>query len=304
MDAVTAAPVDSSSRDGGAPHGAPPSSALFAAVAQRQGHARPHGRRADGRPHRCSCGCRRSSRSSGRSPSGTASSSVRGSSIGFQQLLGRSSRSSTASSSRRCSTTSSCSCSCRCAAWSACCSPTCSTRTSAARRIYQSIFYMPVVLSLAVVGFIWKSVMWSPEPGPVQRGARPHGPGQPDRLGRQRREDLQIHIPFLDTPLGLTKNFAALLIAMAWRHIGYVMVLYLAGLKSVDPSLREAAAIDGCNEWHGVPSGDLPGDEADQRRGVRHHRHRGAACVRHHRRAEGAARHEGARRARARQPRR
>ena len=27
------------------------------------------------------------------------------------------------------------------------------------------------------------------------------------------------------------------------------MVLYLAGLKSVDPSLREAAAIDGCNEW-------------------------------------------------------
>ena len=55
--------------------------------------------------------------------------------------------------------------------------------------------------------------------------------------------------PVLDTPLGLSKNFAALLIAMAWRHIGYVMVLYLAGLKSVDPSLREAAAIDGCNEW-------------------------------------------------------
>ena len=58
-----------------------------------------------------------------------------------------------------------------------------------------------------------------------------------------------IHVPVLDTPLGLSKNFAALLIAMAWRHIGYVMVLYLAGLKSVDPSLREAAAIDGCNEW-------------------------------------------------------
>ena len=27
------------------------------------------------------------------------------------------------------------------------------------------------------------------------------------------------------------------------------MVLYLSGLKSVDPSLREAAAIDGCSEW-------------------------------------------------------
>ena len=36
---------------------------------------------------------------------------------------------------------------------------------------------------------------------------------------------------------------------MAWRHIGYIMVMYLAGLKSVDPALREAASIDGCNEW-------------------------------------------------------
>ncbi len=32
-------------------------------------------------------------------------------------------------------------------------------------RFYQSIFYMPVVLSLAVVGFIWKSVMYSPSQG-------------------------------------------------------------------------------------------------------------------------------------------
>ena len=27
------------------------------------------------------------------------------------------------------------------------------------------------------------------------------------------------------------------------------MILYLAGLKSVDPSLREAAALDGAGEW-------------------------------------------------------
>ena len=36
--------------------------------------------------------------------------------------------------------------------------------------------------------------------------------------------------------------------AASWRHVGYVMVLYLAGLKSFDPSLREAATIDGANE--------------------------------------------------------
>ena len=33
-----------------------------------------------------------------------------------------------------------------------------------------------------------------------------------------------------------------------WRHASYVMILYLAGLKALDPSLREAAAIDGASE--------------------------------------------------------
>jgi ABC-type sugar transport system permease subunit len=42
-------------------------------------------------------------------------------------------------------------------------------------------------------------------------------------------------------------NLWAVLVAASWRHVGYVMVLYLAGLKSVDPTLREAAAIDGAN---------------------------------------------------------
>jgi multiple sugar transport system permease protein len=109
--------------------------------------------------------------------------------------------------------------------------------------IYQSVFYMPVVLSLAVVGFIWKSVMFSQAQGLFNLGRdRPI-----DFVGNAEKL-FTLHIPFLDNPVGLSKNFSALLIAMAWRHIGYVMVLYLAGLKSVDPSLREAAAIDGCNE--------------------------------------------------------
>ena len=40
-----------------------------------------------------------------------------------------------------------------------------------------------------------------------------------------------------------------MLVAASWRHIGYMMILYLAGLKGVDPSLQEAAALDGANEW-------------------------------------------------------
>ena len=43
-------------------------------------------------------------------------------------------------------------------------------------------------------------------------------------------------------------NLYSILIAASWRHVGYVMVIYLAGLKSVDPMLREAAKVDGANE--------------------------------------------------------
>jgi multiple sugar transport system permease protein len=112
-------------------------------------------------------------------------------------------------------------------------------------RIYQSIYFYPVVLSLAVVGFIWKAVMFGRDQGLLNKV----WPGEPiDFVGDQSRI-FSFDLPFLDFSLGLSKNFAALLLAQAWRHIGYVMVLYLAGLKSVDLALREAAAIDGANEW-------------------------------------------------------
>jgi multiple sugar transport system permease protein len=42
-------------------------------------------------------------------------------------------------------------------------------------------------------------------------------------------------------------NLWAVLVAAGWKHTGYIMLLYLAGLKGVDPSLREAAAVDGAS---------------------------------------------------------
>ncbi len=112
-------------------------------------------------------------------------------------------------------------------------------------RIYQSVYYFPVVLSLAVVGFIWKSIVYSPSQGLVNTilGRTAEG-NQIDWLGDQSQV-----ISFFGTQWGVPRNFLAILVAMAWRHAGYVMVLYLAGLKSVDPALKEAAAIDGCTEW-------------------------------------------------------
>jgi multiple sugar transport system permease protein len=96
-------------------------------------------------------------------------------------------------------------------------------------RIYQSVLYMPVVLSLAVVGLIWQ-LIYSPGQGFINNALGIAGtPNQIDWLGTK----------------GL--NLAAVLVAASWRHVGYIMVLYLAGLKSVDNTLREAAAIDGAN---------------------------------------------------------
>ena len=96
-------------------------------------------------------------------------------------------------------------------------------------RIYQSVLYMPVVLSLAVVGLIWQ-LIYSPGQGFINNALGiAHTPQQIDWLGTK----------------GL--NLAAVLVAASWKHVGYIMVLYLAGLKSVDNTLRDAAAIDGAN---------------------------------------------------------
>jgi multiple sugar transport system permease protein len=108
-------------------------------------------------------------------------------------------------------------------------------------RFFQGIFFTPVVLSLAVVGFMWQSVIYSTENG---LATQLFGRGnQVDWLGNQ-----SFVIPIAQG-FGVSANFLAILVAIAWRHTGYIMVLYLAGLKSVDSSLREAAMLDGSNEW-------------------------------------------------------
>ena len=99
-------------------------------------------------------------------------------------------------------------------------------------RIYQSIFFLPFVLSLAVIGFICQ-LIYAPEQGLIN-----------NVLGKTEQGNL---IDWLGNP---KLNLWAVLVAAAWRHAGYIMILYLAGLKSVDPALREAAAIDGASEWH------------------------------------------------------
>lgn len=92
-------------------------------------------------------------------------------------------------------------------------------------RIYQTALYLPVVLSFALIGFVWQ-LIYSKDQGLLNAvlGTETDWYGDPD------------------------VNIWAVLVATSWRHVGYIMLLYLAGLKAVDPSLREAAAMDGSGE--------------------------------------------------------
>ena len=92
-------------------------------------------------------------------------------------------------------------------------------------RFYQTALYLPVVLSLALTGFIWQ-LMYSRDQGLINAVTG----WQIDWYGDPKY------------------NLWAVLVATGWQHTGYIMLLYLAGLKSVDPALREAAAMDGASE--------------------------------------------------------
>lgn len=96
-------------------------------------------------------------------------------------------------------------------------------------RVFQSAFFMPVVLSLALTGFIWQ-LIYSRDQGLLNAVLGLSGDRAIDWYG-----DSSV-------------NLWAVLVAAAWKHTGYIMLLYLAGLKGVDASLREAAAIDGASQ--------------------------------------------------------
>ncbi|MGW3807392.1 carbohydrate ABC transporter permease [Micromonospora sp. NPDC005113] len=92
-------------------------------------------------------------------------------------------------------------------------------------RFYQTALYLPVVLSLALIGFVWQ-LLYSRDQGLINA----------------------VFGSNVDWYGDSNVNIWAVMVASGWRHVGYIMLLYLAGLKGVDPSLREAAAVDGASE--------------------------------------------------------
>jgi multiple sugar transport system permease protein len=96
---------------------------------------------------------------------------------------------------------------------------------------YRAALFTPVVFSLVATSLIWQALY------------------QPDGLLNKLLGGLGLeswqHSWLADPDTALY----AVLVPALWRQVGYVMVLYLAGLKGIDPTLFEAAKIDGAGRW-------------------------------------------------------
>ena len=97
--------------------------------------------------------------------------------------------------------------------------------------LFRSIFMFPVAISFIVTGVVWRWLL-TPSSG--------------------------VNLLFDKVGLGFLKSgwftdprigILAVVIAAVWQMSGYVMAMYLAGLRGISDDLREAARVDGASEW-------------------------------------------------------
>ena len=94
------------------------------------------------------------------------------------------------------------------------------TRNIRGSTLFRGVFFMPNLIGGIVLAYIWKMIFASLMPR-------------------------DIH---LDTTLG----YWALIILLSWQQIGYMMIIYIAGLQAVSSDMLEAATIDGANGWQSL----------------------------------------------------
>ncbi|HAL61607.1 MAG TPA: sugar ABC transporter permease [Chloroflexi bacterium] len=108
--------------------------------------------------------------------------------------------------------------------------------------LFRSIFLFPMAISFIVTGIAWR---WLLNPGSAEMGST------------------GVNLLFEKVGLGFFKTgwytdpeigIKAVVIAAVWQMSGYVMAMYLAGLRGIPEELREAARVDGASDlqilWH------------------------------------------------------
>ncbi len=95
------------------------------------------------------------------------------------------------------------------------------TRGIRGTNFFRSVFFMPNLIGGIVLGYIWQILL---------NGLL-----------------MLLEKPLLS--LDATYGFWGLVILMCWQQIGYMMIIYIAGLQNVPGDLLEAARIDGASKW-------------------------------------------------------
>jgi multiple sugar transport system permease protein len=106
------------------------------------------------------------------------------------------------------------------------------------RSFFRSVFFLPVTLSLVVVGTMWKILL-------ADDGLLNHGLGLLGIAGRA----------WLDDP---STSLASVSIASIWQGFGFETVIFLAALQGISEELYEAARIDGAGPVQSFRAVTLP----------------------------------------------
>jgi ABC-type sugar transport system permease subunit len=96
-------------------------------------------------------------------------------------------------------------------------------------KLFRLAYFAPVVTATAVVAIVWR---WLYQPAGLVNGA----------LGA-------IGLPAVNWLSSPTWALPAIAIMAVWKHAGYNMLIFLAGLQGIPVELEEAARIDGAGRW-------------------------------------------------------
>ena len=86
--------------------------------------------------------------------------------------------------------------------------------------LFRTVFFMPNLIGGIVLGYIWSMIF-----------------------------DGFLDMYQTSILTNTTWGFWGLIILMCWQQIGYMMIIYIAGLQAVPENMLEAARIDGANGW-------------------------------------------------------